>query len=77
MEFVRAGIGGTQIWAELKSQCILGGEKFLEEIEPALKDKSLLKEIPRCQRFISRPSLDELLSPHGILDKRRRNELLK
>ncbi len=27
MEFVRAGIGGRQVWAELKAQCILGGKK--------------------------------------------------
>jgi putative transposase len=77
MVFVKAGIGGRPVWSDLKSQCILGGEKFLEKIEPALKDKSLLREIPGCRRFISRPSLDELLSPHGIFDKRKRDELLK
>lgn len=77
MEFVMAGIGGGQVWAELKSQCVLGGKKFLEIIEPALKDKSLLKEIPKCQRLISRPSLDELLSAHGTLEKGTRDELLK
>jgi hypothetical protein len=76
-EFVSAGIGGGQVWAELKSQCILGGTKFLEKIEPALKNKSMLKEIPRCQRLISRPSLDELLSPLGSFEKIERDELLK
>ena len=74
IHFVLAGVGGKQIWAELKSQCILGRERFLEEIEPALKDKSLLKEIPRCRRFISRPSLDVLLSAHATGDKKKRDE---
>ena len=65
------------MWAELKSQCILGGEKFLAEIEPAIKDKSLLKEIPRCQRFISRPALDVLLTAHGTDEKKKRDEELR
>ncbi|MHC1729374.1 MAG: hypothetical protein AB9866_25805 [Syntrophobacteraceae bacterium] len=30
MEFVRAGIGGRQIWDKLKSQCVPGGKKYLE-----------------------------------------------
>ncbi len=80
MEFVRAGIGGRQVWAELKTQCILGGKKFLEEIELALKDKSLSKEIPGCRRLIFRPSLDELLSAsksQGTSEKKDRNQMLK
>ena len=72
-----AGIGVGQLRDELKSQCVFGGKEFLEKIQPALKDKSLLKEIPRCQRMVSRPSLDELLSEHETPGKKERNERLK
>ena len=49
----------------------------LAEIEPAIKDKSLVKEIPRCQRFISRPALDVLLTAHGTDEKKKRDEELR
>ncbi len=74
IEFVKAGIGGKNVRAELKSQCIPGGERFWGKIEPALKDKSLLKVIPGRRRFISRPSLDVLLSTHATGEKKKRDE---
>ena len=77
VEFVLSGIGGDRVWEKLESQCILGGKGFLEQIGPALKDKSLLREIPKCQRLVSRPGLDELLSGHGTLEKKERNVLLR
>jgi putative transposase len=75
--FVMAGIGEVPVWEDLKSQCILGGEDFLARIKPALEDKSQLKEIPRCQRLISRPSLQELLASEACSGRERRNELMK
>lgn len=75
--FVMAGIGGLSVWEDLKSQCILGGKKFLAQLKPAIQDKSQLKEIPRFQRLLSRPALEELLSKEEPLRKRERDELMK
>ena len=49
----------------------------MREIEPALKDKSLPKEISGCRRFISRPALGDLLPSDQVFDKTKRDELLR
>ena len=41
-----------------------GDEKFLKKLLPYLREKALLTEIPRAQRFAGRPSLGSLL-PRG------------
>ncbi len=75
--FVMAGIGQLAVWDELKSQCILGSDKFIAWLRPALQDKAELKEIPRLQRFASRPPLDNLFPKHCSLGKLKRDELMK
>ena len=74
--FVADGIG-IDAWEKVKSQCILGGEKFLEKLRPLLDDKSKLTEVPRVQRFVSRPSLDDLLPRDALPGKRERDELIR
>ncbi|MGC8492558.1 MAG: REP-associated tyrosine transposase [Syntrophobacteraceae bacterium] len=77
VEFVMSGVGANRIWDKLESQCVLGSREFLKGIGPALKDKARYKEIPKCQRLVSRPTLDELLSESGIMGKKERNERLR
>ena len=77
MEFVRAGVGCREIGDALKSSAILGGHEFMAKLVPALRDKSSLKEIPRSQRFASRPPLEELLPPREKITKQERNTVLK
>ena len=50
---------------------------FMAKLVPALRDKSSLREIPRSQRFASRPTLEELLPPREKITKRERNAALK
>ena len=61
-EFVGAGIGGKIIWKDVKSQCILGKEDFAEGLLEYVKGYRDTKEIPKSQRYISRPGLDVLFS---------------
>ncbi|MBV1719960.1 MAG: hypothetical protein KMY51_08120, partial [Desulfomicrobium sp.] len=49
-------------WDDLKGQCFLGDDAFLEKLFPLLKEKSALKEVPRAQRFVDRPSLESILA---------------
>jgi len=39
----------------------LGQENFIDEIKHLIRDKEKLKEIPRKQRFVTRPPLNEIL----------------
>jgi len=59
--FVKAGLDSESPWNDLKGQCLLGDDPFLEKLFPLLKDKSAFKEIPRIQRFADRPALEEIL----------------
>ena len=75
MNFVKSGIDGARVRDDLKSRRILGGEKFLEAMEPALREKRFVKEIPRCERLASRPSLKDLFE--GSFGKEERNVLIR
>lgn len=69
-EFVREGIGEGAIWDFVRGQVFLGDENFIRRISEQLKDKKDLQEIPRVQRYVDRPSLDELLNKKGHAHKR-------
>jgi len=72
-DFVRAGIGGGSIWGEVKGQSVLGEDSFVKELEPYAKGAKEFKEIPRTQRYLNRPDLEELLSRSIERDKGWRN----
>lgn len=73
-EFVRAGIDRGSPWDELKGQVLLGGEAFIEELAPSLKDHSTAIEIPKRQRLLHRPALKGLLA--GKTSRHARNKAL-
>jgi putative transposase len=58
--FVREGIHRGSPWDELRGQVLLGEEGFVEKFKDLLEDKKQLKEIPRLQRYVSRPTLDKI-----------------
>jgi len=69
--FVAQGKGIT-VWDELKGGVILGREKFVEELKPVLEGKRSLAEIPRKERLVHRPKLEELFA--GVKKKEERDE---
>ena len=69
--FVKAGLDSESPWNDLKGQCLLGDDPFLEKLYPLLKDKSAFKEIPRVQRFADRPALEDILQ--GTEDREQRD----
>ena len=69
-KFVNEGYG-VDIWGELRG-VILGTNRFVEDLKPLLQEKAPVKEIPRRERLVIRPGLDELFA--GIVDKSDRNE---
>lgn len=60
---------------QVVGQLILGGQNFIESLNPHLQDKSEVKEISRRQRLVGRPCLSELF-PEGQ-DKILRNKAIK
>ena len=73
-DFVCAGIGGASPWAQLQGQVLLGGKAFVEKMAPQLKASAAVKEIPKQQRLVHRPSLDVLLA--GSQSKAARNKAM-
>ena len=71
--FVKAGIG-MDVWKDLKYQCLLGDRVFCGQFMAGLRDRKELKEIPRIQRYVARPALDDLFPPNI---ERSRQELRK
>ena len=61
-EFVQAGIDSPSIWDNLEAQSLLGVEGFAEGLRPLVTKRQEVKEIPRGQRFVGRPSLKKLFS---------------
>ncbi len=59
-EFIEAGIGEKGIWEGVKGQSILGSDEFVEELIRYVKGLEGIKEIPKSQRYINRPTLKEM-----------------
>jgi len=59
-EFVRAGLQAESPWKEVRGQLYLGDERFIDKIKKLIRGKETLKEIPRVQRYITKPSLEKI-----------------
>lgn len=68
-QFVHWGIGEKTIWTEVRGQALLGEDDFVDTLVDHLKKHKDVPEIPRSQRYSTRPSLAILL-PESILRKR-------
>jgi REP element-mobilizing transposase RayT len=74
---VAEGMGHGSPWEKVRGQVLLGSERFVEQLEPGLRDKRLLKEIPRRQRFAARPTLGQLFGARTRTDRARRNDAIR
>jgi len=63
-KFVAGGIGRSP-WGELKGQIYLGSERFIESVP---KPGAKLTEIPRKQRLLDRPTLEEIFVSAATTD---------
>ena len=72
--FVREGIDRPSIWQGVKAQVLLGEEDFVEKLKDYVKGYEEIREIPRSQRYLSRPPLKSLFA--GKLTKSKRDALI-
>lgn len=76
-EFVVQGKGLPPPWPAVKGQALLGSEAFVEKMRPLLECAYDLKEIPRTQRLLHRPSLESMFTIAVQEDKALRNEAIR
>jgi putative transposase len=53
---------GAEVWDGLRGGVLMGSEHFVETMTPFLRETKRQREIPRRERLLARPSLDELFS---------------
>ena len=76
-KFVLEGVGARSIWDDLKFQILLGDEDFVTLFSDVTKGIEELKEIPRSQRFLEHPSLEQLFSEAAGQGKRVRDPIIR
>jgi len=58
--FVKEG-RGVSLWNDLQGGALLGSEAFARQMRPLLADAASSSEVPRSERLLAHPTLDELL----------------
>lgn len=76
-DFVAEGVCLLSPWSAVRGQVLLGSEAFVEKMRPLLEQKDELKEIPRAQRLLHRPSLMVLFTKVIQGDKVLRDEAIR
>ncbi len=74
-QFIQAGIGDTSPFDRIREGMILGDERFAYEVWERAGDVECNKELPRDERLIGRPSLDEIFE--DITTKTERDDAIK
>jgi REP element-mobilizing transposase RayT len=72
LEFVREGIGAASPWQAVRGP-LLGSEGFAERVRGSIQGTAQDREVPRRERFVSRPALHELFPPEVVQDRKLRN----
>ncbi|MFZ5932304.1 MAG: REP-associated tyrosine transposase [Pseudomonadota bacterium] len=76
-DFVVQGMAQPSPWAGLRGQVLLGSERFAEQMRPLLQGADTLKEVPRTQRRLLRPSLKALFAGRARGDKILRDAAIR
>ena len=66
-KFVEEGEGLPSPWTKVRGQALLGTEAFVEKMRPFLEGACDLKEIPRTQRFLHRPSMEYMFTNERLM----------
>jgi putative transposase len=72
-KFVVDGIKQESIWEAVRAQSILGEEEFTATLTDYLRGKKDIAELPKSQRYIDRPSLENIFSENILKDISKRN----
>lgn len=76
-EYVRRGTGKVSIWAGVRGQAILGEDDFMDGLTDYLGRNKDVLEIPKSQRYASRPSLEKLFKESILSDRAKRDWMIR
>lgn len=77
-QFVKEGMQNPEApWEKLSGQVVIGTERFVQMVKEYLGEKEGVAEIPKKQRHLGRPAIEELFSSGGALTKQERNDLIR
>jgi REP element-mobilizing transposase RayT len=72
-EFVKAGVNKDAVLKHVKAQSLLGKEDFVDSLRGYLKGYKDISEIPKSQRYMDRPELEEIFGSRVVQDRKRRD----
>jgi len=72
-DFVLSGVKAASPLKAVKGQLFLGQGNFIDKIKHLIQGKEKLKEIPKKQRYVTRPPLNEILK---YKDKKSKNQAM-
>ncbi len=75
-DFVHAGIGSKDAEETVKWDILISDLKYLKKIRPIVDMSHNISEIPKKQRLITRPTLNELFSRIDDNNRTQRNEMI-
>ena len=70
-QFVQWGIGEQTIWTAVRGQALLGEDDFVDALADRLRKQKDVPEIPRSQRYSTRPALSKLLPESIVADQKK------
>lgn len=76
-DFVKQGRKAPNPLDNVKGQILLGSEKFIERVAPALAKGKNKEDIPKWQRHLKRPGLDEIFKSIKNKSQKQRNNKIK
>ena len=72
--FVKDGIGGESIWKTVRAHSVFGESDFIDTLSDYVKGRKQIPEIAKSQRFMNRPSLEDIFISDVLGDKRKRDK---
>jgi hypothetical protein len=73
-QFVMEGMKADPLWKDLRVRSILGEDDFAERLMDHIRGKERIAEIPKSQRFASRPPLHRLFGEQILQNQQEKYE---
>jgi len=76
-EYVHREMERDSIWVGVRGQAILGEDDFVNKITDYLGRQKDVPEIPKSQRYATRPALEKLFKESILSDRAKRNRMIQ
>jgi hypothetical protein len=75
--YVQRGIEKESIWAAVRGQAILGEDDFVDKLTDYLGRQKDVPEIPKSQRYATRPALEKIFKGSILSDRAKRDRMIR